>query len=181
MRILVGMTLIAMTTAAAASGPAAATERREHGAHRHGHATLQAALDGGQLEIAVEAPGMDIVGFEHAPGDDAQKAKIAAALRRLGDAGAMFDLPEAAGCALTEAEAEQEALADAHGQKADAADHTAFHAHYGWTCAKPEALQTIRVRYFEHFPGIAEIDAAVIGPSGQTAQELTPQSPQLQF
>jgi len=188
---------------------AGATERREHGAHEHGHGTMHVVLEGEALAIEIAAPGMDVVGFEHAPGDDADKARIARALERLEDAAAMFALPAAAACVSVEAHAEHGALeaeghddhadhekhekhAD-HGHKHGAAakddhdhdhdqeGHSAFHAHYEWRCAQPDALQRIVVRYFEHFPGTEEIEALILGPDGQTARELTADAPEIGF
>ena len=43
-----------------------AEEHRELGAHEHGHGTLNIALEGSRLTMELEAPGVDIVGFEHA-------------------------------------------------------------------------------------------------------------------
>ncbi len=142
-----------------------ATERREHGAHAHGHAELRAILDEGALAIEIEAPGADIVGFEHLPKSDADKAKVAAARATLLDAERMFRLPAAAGCALDDATAAYETLEEA--------GHAAFHAAYQWTCAAPGKLDAVVVRYFEHFPATEELDAEIVGPSGQSARELT--------
>ena len=61
------------------------------------------------------------------------------------------------------------------------ANHSAFDAHYAWRCEKPEALEYIDVRYFEAFPATAEIEALIIGPNGQSAQELTAESARIKF
>ncbi|MBL0952545.1 MAG: DUF2796 domain-containing protein, partial [Pseudomonas sp.] len=53
------------------------------GAHEHGVASLNAALDGNLLELQLESPAMNLVGFEHAAKSDADKAKVAAAKREL--------------------------------------------------------------------------------------------------
>jgi hypothetical protein len=44
---------------------AADTKHREAGAHTHGHGKVNIAIEGKQLFIELEAPGADIVGFEH--------------------------------------------------------------------------------------------------------------------
>ena len=208
-----------------ATSAAQAEERRQHDAHEHGHASMQVVLEGAELGINIEAPGMDIVGFEHAPEDDAEKGRIQQAVSQLENVTAMFALPEKAMCSVTEAHAEHASLAadkdddhsdhkdehkhsdhkddhkDEHkhsGHKDDhkdehkhsdhkddhkdeASNHSAFDAHYAWRCEKPEALEYIDVRYFEAFPATAEIEAQIIGPNGQFAQELTAESARIKF
>jgi len=191
-----------------ATTAARAEERRQHDAHEHGHATMQVVLEGDELAINIEAPGMDIVGFERAPKGDAEKARIQQAVGQLEDVKAMFVLPEKAMCSVTEAHAEHASLeADKHDDHSDhkdehkhsdhkdehkhsghkddhkdeASKHSAFDAHYAWRCEKPEALEYIDVRYFETFPATDEIEALIIGPNGQSAQELTAGSAKIKF
>jgi hypothetical protein len=192
--IVVSVVCLGLATTAAH-----AEERRQHDAHEHGHASMQVILEGDELGINIEAPGMDIVGFERAPKDAAEKGRIQQAVSQLEDAKAMFALPEKAMCSVTEAHAEHASLEadkdddhsdhkDEHkhsGHKDDhkdeASSHSAFDAHYAWRCKKPEALEFIDVRYFEAFPATAEIEAQIIGPNGQSAQELTAKSARIKF
>ena len=51
-------------------------ERRELGAHEHGHLVLNIAIEGDRIEMELMAPGVDIVGFEHAAETDEHKAKL---------------------------------------------------------------------------------------------------------
>jgi hypothetical protein len=182
-----------------------AAERRQHDAHEHGHAEMRVVLDGAVLAVEIEAPGMDIVGFEHQPKTRAEKSKVRQALEKLESAAPLFGLSQKAECSVTVAHAEHSALRQdddhhsahkehahkehAHKEHAhkddDHADepstHSAFHAHYEWTCKTPEALNQVDVRYFDAFPATAEIDAMIIGPNGQTAQELTAKSTRIKF
>ncbi len=43
----------------------ATEERIQLGPHMHGHGKLDMALEGNRLEMELNSPGMDIVGFEH--------------------------------------------------------------------------------------------------------------------
>lgn len=204
--------VIAAVCLGLATTAAHAEERRQHDAHEHGHVSMQLVLEGAELGINFEAPGMDIVGFEHAPEDDAEKGRIQQAVGQLENVTAMFALPEKAMCSVTEAHAEHASLAadkdddhsdhkDEHkhsGHKDDhkgehkhsdhkddhkdeASNHSAFDAHYAWRCEKPEALEYIDVLYFEAFPATAEIEALIVGPNGQSAQELTAKSARIKF
>lgn len=92
-------TLLALT-------PALAEETRELDAHEHGHGALNIAIEGAQIQVELEVPGFDIVGFEYEAETDADKAKITAALDTLGDPTTVLALPKGAGCEVIEAKAE---------------------------------------------------------------------------
>ena len=62
-----------------------------------------------------------------------------------------------------------------HGEES----HSEFHAHYHFDCEKPDAVTHVDVTYFERFPAAEELDAQVIGESGQSAQELTAEATRL--
>ena len=74
--------------------PAVAEEK----AHEHGHAALNVAIEDDGIELELIAPGADIVGFEHAPDSDSDRAAIEAAVSKFQDG--LFVLPGAAGCEL---------------------------------------------------------------------------------
>ena len=65
------------------------------GAHEHGVAKLNAVLDGNTLELELDSPAMNIVGFEHVASNDADKAKVAAARQQLADIGRRQGGPQA--------------------------------------------------------------------------------------
>ena len=72
-------------------------------AHVHGTGELQIAIEGQTVAMDITVPGADIVGFEHAPGSDADHAAIDAALAQFADAFALFTVEGDAGCsAVTE-------------------------------------------------------------------------------
>jgi uncharacterized protein DUF2796 len=102
---------------AAAAGVSHA-QQRQAGAHEHGRGTLNIALEGSRLSMELEAPGADIVGFEHKAKTQAQKAAVEKAEEQLEAADALFQLPAAAGCVL---EASTVAL--------ESGDHDHGHSH----------------------------------------------------
>ena len=60
----------------AAPLPAAAAEaHRHHGPHVHGEATLNVGVDGQLLVVGLDAPGMSLLGFEHPPRNDSERAR----------------------------------------------------------------------------------------------------------
>ena len=137
-------------------------EKRELGSHEHGHVTVQIALEGDSLQMALEAPGNDIVGFEHAAETDEQKAAVSEATEALSDPLAVFTLPEAAGCSVASSDVEL------HRE----GDHNAFEAEYALTCTDVSALTVIETRLFEMFPSIREIEVEYATPAGQGAIEF---------
>ena len=169
---------------AAASLPSAANAQHTHGAHEHGAAELTVALDGQALVIELISPLDNLVGFEHAPANDAQRAALAEAGRLLSDADAMFALPVAAACRFEHADIESPwpmaAMAPAAGQAGHAhahptrGDHEEAVVTYRYTCAQPAALQRIDVRAFARFPRLREIRVEHATARGQGAAVLTP-------
>jgi hypothetical protein len=194
---------IAILAAACALGglQAAAEERRQLGAHEHGHSILNVAIAGDRVEMELMAPGMDIVGFEHAAETDEHKAAIEEAEANLGDPLALFVLPDDAGCAIetaaVEFEAEDEHAGEhgeehaeeghakqgeheaEHAEHAGEESHTEFRAEYAITCDSPDDLGTIEFVFFERFPGAEEIEVTVITESGQTRYEVERDAPRI--
>ncbi|EJL94792.1 Protein of unknown function (DUF2796) [Pseudomonas sp. GM102] len=168
----------------------------EHGslsAHEHGVARLNAALDGQTLELELESPAMNLVGFEHAATTDADKAKVAAVRTQLEKPLVLFNLPKAAGCVV----ATQELESPLFGDKPDADDdhdeadkdghehhhdHSEIHAHYQFSCSAPGALKTLDLaNIFNTFPATQKIQVQLISPSGQQGVEVTAKAAALKF
>jgi len=85
-----------------AVSPAVLAAERERDAHEHGTASLDIALDGDLLYLDLDSPADNVLGFEHAPSTDEQKAAVAEAESVLGTDG-VFVADAAAGCTLQEA------------------------------------------------------------------------------
>jgi hypothetical protein len=166
------------------------------GAHEHGVGRLNAVLDGQALELELDSPAMNLVGFEHAATSAADKAKVAAARKQLENPLALFNLPKAAGCVISTQELNSPLFGDKpeadhdddddHDAKDGAHehhhDHSEIHAHYQFTCATPTALSNLDLtQVFKTFPATQKIQVQLIGPSGQQGVEATPQAATLKF
>ena len=158
MRLPALLAVLALTTAPAL----AEDEKRELDAHEHGHVELKIAVDGQTLSMQLEAPGENIVGFEHEAKTAEQKAAVDAALKQFKDPTALFTLPDAAGCAVASNEAEIH----------QDGDHNAFEASYSFECSDIAALATVETKLFALYPSIEEIDVDFAVPAGQGSQEL---------
>ena len=159
-------------------------ERREHEAHEHGHGTLDIVVEGEELVIELRIPAVNVVGFEHAPKDDAEREAVRQALVPFGDATSLFVLSAEADCEVEEAEAAISSMGheDEHeehaedGSDSDAEAHSELRATYHFHCHAPERLGEIDVRAFEHLRDAEEVDVRVVTPAAQLAMELHPGS-----
>lgn len=184
-RLLGAVLGIGLITDSAAS---AASEERHggpsHGAHVHGESRLNLAREGKQVEIELEAPGADIVGFESAPKSATQHKKVETAMGKLRNGATLFAFPSDAGCRLAEAEVEspfKEEHGHGHHKNAEEAEHSEFHAHYHFECQRPGELNEITVRLFEAFPGMQKIKVQAILPGGQRSAVLTTDARRIRF
>ena len=163
------------------------------GAHEHGVGRLNAVLDAKTLELELESPAMNLVGFEHLATTAADKAKVAAVRKQLEQPLALFSLPKAAGCVVSTQELESplfgdkpeddhDHATDGKGAAAHDHDHSEIHAHYQFTCATPTALKNLDLaNIFKTFPATLKIQVQLIGPSGQQGVETTAQTATLKF
>ena len=172
-------------------------EHASLGAHEHGVGRLNAVLDGQALELELDSPAMNLVGFEHMATTAADKAKVAAVRKQLENPAALFNLPTAAGCVVSTQELNSPLFGDKpeadhddddhdHDAKDGAHehhhDHSEIHAHYQFTCATPTALSNLDLsQVFKTFPATQKIQVQLIGPSGQQGVDATATAATLKF
>ena len=80
-------------------------EHREHEAHEHGRGTLDIVAEGEELVVEFRIPAANVVGFEHAPRDDAEHEAVRKAAEVFRDPASVLVLPAEAECEVEEAEA----------------------------------------------------------------------------
>ena len=152
--------------------------------HEHGVGSLNVALDGQTLELDLDGPSMNLVGFEHVAITDADKAKVSSARKQLEDPLVLFSIPKAAGCIADEQELKSPLFEPAPEESAAKGEHhhSDIEAHYAFTCSKPDALKALDLaQFFKTFPGTHTFKVQLIGPSGQQAVEVTAKAPTLKF
>ncbi len=154
---------------ACACGTASAGKAHEHGALR-----LDVAIEGNQLMIEMEAPLDNLLGFERAPRNDAERraaADVLARLRSPDKAALLFVTDAAAQCTLSKAEVQAPVLEP--GAKSGAKDeHADLDASYEFSCAQPDELRSLEVGLFDAYKRIQRIDVQVAGPKGQSKVTL---------
>jgi hypothetical protein len=167
-------------------------QQRQLGAHEHGRGALNMAIEGARVSLELEAPGADIVGFEHVAKTARQKAAVAQAKKQLLAPQALFKFPGAAGCEVADARVDlegggehehEEAKAGSAAAKgpeaAQAGDHSNFHAQYAFNCKDPASITVVEFGYFQAFAGAQKLEVNVITAKGQTTFEVTRAKPRI--
>jgi hypothetical protein len=184
---------------------------RHHQAHEHGVAHMNVAVEGNYLYIEFVSPAANIVGFEHHPRTQEQKAAVQQAIETLKADKKLFGLPPDAGSRLAQSKAVTDIVDDSgnesesehtheHGEahekarkdknnskeEHDAVEpeherHSEFTAEYRFVLKKPEKLKHIDVMLFRIFPGIEHIEVQLLTGTKQTALELTAKKNKIVF
>ena len=196
------ITPLALGVALATSSLAYAEEGfRQHGAHVHGQIEFNIAQDGNELLVEITAPGADVVGFEHAPTNDAEKQQLKDAVAKLSHADNVFTLTSAAGCKVEHQSVTHTLGADKHDHEEhhdhDKHDHEEHHDHdkhdhesgghgeftveYHYECDNVSAISNIETSWFSQFPSTESIKVNLLTDTKQAAMELKPGQKTISF
>ncbi len=176
------LALLAALTAAGADEAV----RRDPGRHVHGTATLDIALEGRTLQVELDGPAVNFLGFEHAPRTAAERTRLGEVRAALSDAATLVGLPAAAGCRLAQAEyhlptaAPEQAGHDDHGHDDDHDEghdgdrdiHSDVSARWTFDCAQPQQLTRLTPGLFDVFPLLEHIEVALVTPDDQTRRVI---------
>ena len=187
---------IALAAAIALPGQAA-------GPHQHGVGMAQLVLADSGFEIELTLPAADLVGFEHQPRNDGERAAVALAIALLEAPDNLFSPSKAAGCsgkllaidspllvadsaAVTQAKtaaAQTPATDDDHHHDHDhdahpaGADHSDLLAHYQFSCSAMSELESIELRLFSSLKGLTQVELQWLSADASGTTTLTPQQP----
>jgi len=148
-------------------------------AHVHGAIVVNIAIDDGRLTVGVEAPAVNVVGYEHRPRTDADREVLAAAQAWLASGRGIVGVPAAAGCRLHRVELEQPDWADkkSHDHEHDDADgHADFDAQFTYHCAAARQLDYVDLWLLKRLPGTTTATVNVVAAELQTSVAVTPDS-----
>ncbi|MBA2658105.1 MAG: DUF2796 domain-containing protein [Nitrosospira sp.] len=167
------------------------------GAHVHGLAKLEIAIDDATVEINLVSPLDNLVGFEHMPRNEKERQAIKTMASKLQQPQNLFIFAPAAQCSLRSTKLESSVLSpelltpaagveekDGKNAGRDATKssmHGELEATWYFNCAFPQALRGLDVKLFQTFPILQRIDTAVAGPAGQSSAKLTPASTRLKW
>lgn len=171
-----------LATATLAATPLAAQEFKQESKHVHGEVTLNLALENDLLSVEMEAPAINVVGFERAPRDAAEEKVVRDAAAWLSAGRALLGVPAAAGCRRVDATVEAPKWGDAKGKDAGNHDHDHDHDHEhgddehahadylataSYKCSNPSALAWIEVWALRQLRDVTEVTVNVVTPEVQ--------------
>lgn len=153
---------LAMLVLATCAGSALAGEK-----HVHGEVVVNLALDAQTMLLEVQAPAIDILGFERRPKDDAQRQAQAQANAWFGSGRAMLGVPPSAACRLQKVDFEPPKLGTGHAD---------YRGRYMFRCEVPQALSYVELWLLDRLQASEKIEVNLITPAGTRQMELTPRS-----
>lgn len=163
---------------ALAVGVAAAQGEGQRGrGSRLGVAELTLTAAGSEVLVKFVGPAASLVGFEHAPGTDDERATLRLATDNLKTGDGMIRLNTQARCRLASAEVDTGFARNR--QKADG--HAEMSASYRFTCDQPDRLDSAAVGLFVGFPALERVLVRYELPDGKGAAELTRNRPVVSF
>ena len=153
---------------ASALAAAHAQTVRQQGAHVHGTTTVDVGLDGTVLQVALDAPAINMLGFEHPPHDEQQSRQVVDVLAAVRNPAPWLIPAVAAACVLTHSSVQTSGL-DA---SATTQGHADIDAHYDYRCAQPDRLDHIDVHLSDRYPATHRLMVNIVLPQKQDRQEL---------
>lgn len=167
-------------------------------AHVHGIGTLNIALENQLLELQLESPAMNIIGFEYQPTTEADIQSVKAAQNTLSNAAELFAFSPAAQCRLTSVSIDNALLKGSgahehdhdhdHDHESQPAAEIAEHqhndisAHYQYHCATPAQLNSIDLAgLFKLFTQTEKIQVQLIVGDHQQGAELSAKNTSLSW
>jgi hypothetical protein len=177
-------TLTTIATLLLAAAPLAAQDStqsfKQEAKHEHGKVTLNLALENDVLAVEIEAPAINVVGFERAPRDAAETQVTRQAAAWLGGGRALLGVPAAAGCRRIEASVTTPQWSEAKGKDGAKHDHDHDHDHgdeahahadylasASYRCANPAALAWVEVWALRQLRDVTEVTVNVVTPQVQ--------------
>ncbi len=156
------LTLLALAVAA---GAASARP------HEHGVARLDVAVEARRVTLLLEVPLDSLLGFEHAPRTEPEKAAAAAAVAKLKAAAQMFYIDSSAQCQPAKAELRSGALG-LGGASAEKDGHDELEVSYEFTCQDGFKAGFVETGLFEAFSRLQRVDVQAVTRKGQLKATL---------
>jgi hypothetical protein len=156
--------------------PTLAEEFEQHPPHEHGKVTINAALDGTQLMIELDSPAVNVVGFEHTPRTDNERAAVSAAAKLLGNGRGLFTMPTEARCQFekTALKAPQwETTDDVSEQPEAPGQHADYEARFTYQCWSPDHLTWLEPALLDKLRNVTEARLNIATPKGQRSEVAT--------
>lgn len=156
---------------------AEAENRASHEAHVHGMAELTLALEKTMLEIQIESPAMNLIGFEHKAITMAEREAVKKAEALLLSSQRLFSF-NGTRCDLRNVSVDISGVISnehddhEHHHKDYQESHSEIIADYHFSCDSDKDLISVSVELFDQFPGVEKINAMWVTETQQGADTL---------
>lgn len=166
----------ALVAVMAMLGPARA---EVHGAHRHGVAQLRVVGQATAINLELSSPGVNLLGFEHRPRTELQRARLESVRALLADGNHLFSLRHGR-CHLLDHRLDVGAIAspqpsveaDSGPGPRGAGRHPNITATYRFHCRLGEGVVELDTEVLRVFPGIERLDVQWLIDGRQGAASL---------
>lgn len=142
-----------------------AEEAHQEGTHEHGHLTLNVAFQNDLLVVELDAPAANVLGFERAPRDAAERQFAAAQDAWLRSGRDAIGVPRAAGCRIEKTEIQAPDWSQSGG------DHRDYLATWRFRCAAPAALAWFEPWLLAKLLAVEEVDVNIVSGTMQKRVE----------
>ena len=142
-----------------------------HKAHAHGQGELELAIEKGRIQGTLRVPMESLLGFEHAPKTDAQRAQVAALRKLLENPNNIVAPPANAVCQVTESVAESALFSGTV-----KGGHSELAYTFGWDCAKPDQLTSLGLPVFASHKRLKQLEVSLVVNGQQSAMRRNPKS-----
>jgi hypothetical protein len=160
--------------------------------HVHGIATLDVAVSADTLQLSLDSPLDNLVGFEHAPNNARESQAIREMARHFSQPDSLFAPSAAARCVVKSVQLSSPVIdpqllaangvsAAPTGASHEEEGHADLDAQIVFRCERPGELKRLDAKIFGAFPGLRQLDAQVVTTSRQSAAKLTAKSNAISF
>jgi hypothetical protein len=138
------------------------SEHRHHEAHVHGQAEMNILIDDTTFVFEINSPALNLLGFEHEPGTDAEKETVHKVNKMLLDyknivAVADMDCKQSQNQMTAPFDEEDHDHNHHHGEN-HGDGHSEYYLFYSLSCKDIKKIEQIKIKLFDNFPGFESVD-----------------------
>ncbi|MBU1425051.1 MAG: DUF2796 domain-containing protein [Gammaproteobacteria bacterium] len=161
---------------AALIGNSPIVSAHELGAHVHGVATLQIAVDEKNMTLYFSSPLDNLLGFEHLPRDAKQKSAVKNMADNLNKAEQLFIPTAEAQCTLQSVKLDSLVLDQKKDSqhREESGGHADLDGEFVFACKQTGKLHDLEVKLFDTFPNLHQMKVEVATLKKQASAKLTP-------
>jgi Protein of unknown function (DUF2796) len=148
-------------------------EFEQHAAHEHGKVMINVALEEKQLVIELDAPAVNVVGFEHEPRTDAERTAVRTVSDVLKSGKGLFGLPKDALCLFQGSDIKApkwEHSPEEHDAHDEHEHHADYEARFTYRCEAPRSLTWLEPWLLDKLLNVVEARVNIATGTGQQSE-----------